>query len=184
MKITTGIYKFKKIHTLKSNKLRPTANKIRNAVFNILVNKYMMTNWSAKAHLLDAFSGSGIVAFEGLSRKINKATLIESDIVIFENLKKNIEELDLTNKINLINNDFFNTSLTRNEYFLVYLDPPYLTNYTNLAIKKILDEKALKEGAIIISETNKNYKYDKYLNQYISTQKKYGNTLITFFKFL
>ena len=51
-------------------------------------------------------------------------------------------------------------------------------------IKKILDEKALKKGAIIISETNKNYKYDKCLNQYISTQKKYGNTLITFFKFL
>ena len=47
-----------------------------------------------------------------------------------------------------------------------------------------IDEKALKKGAIIISETNKNYKYDKYLNQYISTQKKYSNTLITFFKFL
>ena len=68
--------------------------------------------------------------------------------------------------------------------FLVYLDPPYLKNFTNLAIKKILDEKALKKGAIIISETFKNYKYDKYLNKYISTQKKYGNTLITFFKFL
>ena len=45
-------------------------------------------------------------------------------------------------------------------------------------------QKALKKGAIIVSETDKNYKYDKYLNQYISTQKKYGNTLITFFKFL
>ena len=39
MKINTGIYKFKKIHTLKSHKLRPTSNKIRNAIFNILVNK-------------------------------------------------------------------------------------------------------------------------------------------------
>ena len=63
-------------------------------------------------------------------------------------------------------------------------NPPYLKNFTNLAIKKILDEKALKKGAIIISETNTNYKYDKYLNQYISTQKKYGKTLITFFKFI
>ena len=40
MKVNTGKYKFKKIHTLKSYKLRPTSNKIRNAVFNILVNKY------------------------------------------------------------------------------------------------------------------------------------------------
>ena len=184
MIITTGIYKFKKIHTLKSSKLRPTSNKIRNAVFNILDNKYMMSSWSAKTHLLDAFSGSGIVAIEGLSRNINKVTLIEADSTVFEYLKKNIEALDLKKKVNLINDDFFNTRLTKNEYFLVYLDPPYLKNFTNLAIKKILNEKALKKGAIIVSETDKNYKYDKYLNQYISTQKKYGNTLITFFKFL
>ena len=184
MKITTGIYKFKKIYTLKSHKLRPTSNKIRNAVFNILVNKYMMTDWSSKAHLLDAFCGSGIITLEGLSRNIKKATSIENDSLIFKNLQRNVEELNLTKKIKLINDDFFNISLTRNEYLIVYLDPPYLKNFTNLAIKKILDEKALKKGAIIVSETDKNYKYDKYLNQYISTQKKYGNTLITFFKFL
>ena len=184
MKITTGIYKFKKIHTLKSNKLRPTSNKIRNAVFNILVNKYMMSTWSTKAHLLDAFSGSGIIAIEGLSRNINKATLIEADSAIFENLQKNVEELNLNKKVNLINDDFFNISLTKNEFFIVYLDPPYLKNFTNLAIKKILDERALKKVAIIISETYKKYKYDEDLNQYISTQKKYGNTLITFLKFL
>ena len=184
MKITTGIYKFKKIHTLKSHKLRPTSNKIRNAVFNILVNKYMMSSWSTKAHLLDAFSGSGVVAIEGLSRNISKATLIEADSAIFENLQKNVEELNLKKKVNLINDDFFNTSLTKNKYFIVYLDPPYLKNFTNLAIKKILDEKALKKGGIIVSETDKNYAYNKYFNQYISTQKKYGNTLITFFKFL
>ena len=184
MKITTGIYKFKKIYTLKNPKLRPTSNKIRNAVFNILVNKYVMSSWATKAHLLDAFSGSGIVAFEGLSRNINKATLIESDSAIFENLQKNVEELNLKKKVNLINDDFFNTSLTKNKYLIVYLDPPYLKNFTNLAIKKILDEKALKKGAIIVSETIKNYKYDKYLNQYMSTQKKYGNILITFLRFL
>lgn len=183
MKITTGLYKFKKIVQKKNNKLRPTSNKIRNAVFNILVNKYMMSDWSAKAHILDAFSGSGIVAIEGLSRNIKEATLIEADTSIFQDLQKNIEELKITEKVKLINNDFFNIDLNKNEYCIVYLDPPYHANYTNLAIKKILDEKALKKGAIVISETNKKYKYDKYFNKYISSQKKYGSTLITFFKF-
>ena len=75
MKITTGIYNFKKIHTLKNHKLRPTSNKIRNAVFNILVNKYMMSNWSAKAHLLDAFSGSGIIDLH-IIKKIEKGLII------------------------------------------------------------------------------------------------------------
>ena len=183
MKITTGIYKFKKINTIKSHKLRPTSNKIRNAVFDILANKYTMVFWANRAHLLDAFSGSGIITLEGLSRNIKKATLIEADTSIFQNLQSNIQELNLTKKVKLINDNFFNIQLLKNEYFIVYLDPPYLTDYANLAIKKLLDEKALKKDAIIISETNKNYKYDKYLNKYISTQKKYGNTLITFFKF-
>ena len=115
MKITTGIYKFKKIHTLKSYKLRPTSNKIRNAVFNILDNKYMMSSWSTKAHLLDAFSGSGIVAIEGLSRNINKATLIEADSAIFENLQKNVKELNLKKKVKLIEK--------HNENYFKYDDP-------------------------------------------------------------
>ena len=102
MKITTGLYKFKEINTLKNHKLRPTTNKIRNAVFNILVNKYIMNSWSTKVHLLDACSGSGIVAIEGLSRNINKATLIEADSFIFENMKKNIEKLDLEKKVKLM----------------------------------------------------------------------------------
>lgn len=183
MRITTGIYKFKKIHTLKGYELRPTSNKIRNAIFNILVNKYMMTKWHDRAHLLDAFSGSGIISIEGLSRNIKKATLVEANTQIFKNLKKNIENLEITEKVNLINGNFFDLRLTKNNYLIVYLDPPYLTNYTNLAIKKILDEKALEKDAIIISETNKDYIFDKYLNKYISTKKEYGNTLITFFKF-
>tara|TARA_B100001989_G_C24380769_1_gene384177 strand:- start:93 stop:647 length:555 start_codon:yes stop_codon:yes gene_type:complete len=183
MKINTGIYKFKNILTPKNNKLRPTSNKVRNAVFNILINKYMMTDWSSNAHLLDAFCGSGIITIEALSRNIKRATSIESDTFIFKSIQKNIEELNLTEKVKLINNDFFNTNLTKNEFSIVYLDPPYLSNHTNLAIKKILDEKALKKDAIIVSETNKNYKYDQYLHKYITTQKKYGNTSISFFKF-
>ena len=184
MKISTGIYKFKNIIIKKNNNVRPTSNKIRNAIFNILINKYMLDNWAAKTHFLDAFAGSGIVTIEGLSRNIKKATLIEADTLIYQNLQKNIEELNLTEKVNLINNDFFNTGLNKSEYLIAYLDPPYLSNFTNLAIKKILDEKALKKGAIIISETNKTYEYDKYLIKYITTQKQYGNTSITFFKFI
>ena len=50
-------------------------------------------------------------------------------------------------------------NLSKNQYSVVYLDPPYLSNYNNLAIKKILDEKALKKNAIIVSETSKNHEY-------------------------
>ena len=183
MRINTGTYKFKKITTLKSHKLRPTSNKIRNAVFNILVNRYKLIEYVKDGHLLDAFSGTGIIALEGFSRNIAKATLIESDNLIFENLKENIKNFDLIKKVRLINSDFFSIKLSKNEYSIVYLDPPYLSNYNNLAIKKILDEKSLKRNAIIVSETDKNHQYNNDLCKYIKIIKQYRNTIITFFKF-
>ena len=183
MKINSGIFKFKSISSIKSRKLRPTANKIRNAIFDILINRYNFSNWTKNTHLLDAFSGTGIISFESFSRDVKKATIIEKDIIIFNNLKKNINDLNLIKKVNLINLDFFKVPLIKNEYSLVYLDPPYSSDYTNLAIKKILDEKALKKNAIVISETSKHYIYNKDLNKYITLSKKYGKTAITFFKF-
>ena len=183
MKITTGKYKFKEIKSIKNNKLRPTSNKIRNAVFNILVNRYELIKWSTHEHLLDAFSGTGVIALEGFSRNIAKATLIESDYLIFENLKKNIKSFNLIKKVKLINTDFFSIKLSKNEYSIVYLDPPYLSNYNNLAIKKILDEKSLKKNAIVVSETGKNHEYNNDLCKYIKIIKQYGNTIITFFNF-
>ena len=183
MKITTGIYKFKKIKSIKNNKLRPTTNKIRNAIFNILTNRYGLIEWARDGHLLDAFSGTGIIALEGFSRNIAKATLIEADNVIFENLKENIKTFNLIKKARLINSNFFNIILSKNEFSMVYLDPPYLSNYTNLAIKKILDEQSLKQNAIVVSETRKGHEYTNDLCKYIKIIKQYGNTTITFFKF-
>ncbi|MAH88698.1 MAG: 16S rRNA (guanine(966)-N(2))-methyltransferase RsmD [Pelagibacterales bacterium] len=183
MKITTGKYKFKQIKSIKNNKLRPTTNKIRNAVFDILINRYALTKWAKDGHLLDAFSGTGIISLEGFSRNIAKATLIESDNLIFNNLKKNIKNFNLVEKVILINSDFFTLKLSRSEYSLVYLDPPYLSNYTNLAINKILDEKSLKKNAIVVCETKKNHQYSNNLCKHIEIIKQYGNTSITFFKF-
>ena len=183
MKITTGKYKFKQIKSIKNNKLRPTTNKIRNAVFDILINRYALTKWAKDGHLLDAFSGTGIISLEGFSRNIAKATLIELDNLIFDNLKANIKSFSLIKKVRLINSDFFSIKLSKNQYSIVYLDPPYLSNYNNLAIKKILDEKSLKRNAIIVSETDKNHQYNNDLCKYIKIIKQYRNTIITFFKF-
>ena len=183
MKITVGKYKFKEIKSIKNNKLRPTSSKIRNAVFNILINRYNSVNSKKQVHLLDAFSGTGIIALEGFSRNISQATLIESDNLIFQNLKVNINNFKLIKKVRLINSNFFTFKLSKNEYSIVYLDPPYSSNYSNIAIKKILDERSLKKNAIIVSETKQNYKYTNDLCKYIKIIKQYGNTIITFFKF-
>ena len=98
---------------------------MRNAIFNILINRYKWEEWAKDTHLLDAFTGSGVISIEAFSRKLKQATLIESNTTFFNNVKKNIEKLNLIEKVNLINSDFFNVNFKKNEFSLVYLDPPY-----------------------------------------------------------
>ena len=83
MIITTGSLKFKKIKALKNSTLRPTSNKVRQAIFNILRHKLKMDEWKQTAFMLDAFAGTGAVSFEALSRGVSESTLIEKDFASF-----------------------------------------------------------------------------------------------------
>lgn len=183
MRVTAGLYKFKKINSINNKIVRPTSSKVRQALFNMLLNRYRWEDWSKNAHLLDAFSGSGIISIEAFSRNLSQATIIEKDEKVFKLLENNFSKLKLIKKVKLIKDSFFNVNLKRNHYDIVYLDPPYDKDFVNTAIEKILEEKALKINSIIACETEKNYKFNDSFIKYINISKNYGNTSITIFKF-
>ena len=66
--------------TIKNKNLRPTSNKIRQAIFNVLTHKLDLDSWKEKSFMLDAFAGTGIVSFEAISRGLFSTTLVEKDI--------------------------------------------------------------------------------------------------------
>ena len=132
---------------------------------------------------MDAFAGTGIISLEAFSRNLKEATLFEKEKKVFFTLKSNILQLNLENKVKLINNNFFNITLEKQAYNLVYLDPPYHQNLIDMAINKILNEKALKKGSVLICETKKNHQFNKELYKYVNLTKTYGKTSLTFFKF-
>ena len=117
------------------------------------------------------------------SRNLKEATLFEKEKIIFLTLKSNMLQLNLENKVKLLNNDFFNITLEKKAFNLVYLDPPYHQNLMDMAINKILDEKALKKTSILVCETKKNHQFNKELHKFINLTKTYGKTSLTFFKF-
>ena len=106
MIITTGTLKFKKIKALKNSTSRPTSNKVRQAIFNILRYKLKMDEWKQTAFMLDAFAGTGVVSFEALSRGVYESTLIEKDFTNFKNLKDNADFESFSKSKKIINKDF------------------------------------------------------------------------------
>ena len=183
MIITAGTLKFKRVSLSKKSRLRPTSNKVRQALFNILKHKFDMQRWQKNFTMLDAFAGSGIVSFEAFSRGVSHITLVEKDPKVFFRLQENIRRFQLCSRINALNEDFLNIKNLAFKYKLVYLDPPYNKNIANAALDKIMDINILKKDSIIIIETEKNFIIKNSMQKYIIYTKLYGNIKLNFLRY-
>lgn len=170
MYLTGGQYKGQKIETAQS--ARPTLSKVRESVFNILI------QYDTKEEkFLDMFAGSGIMALEAASRGY-KVTVLELNPKSVKIIKKNCEKLKLKIDITLCNSLRYQGG----KFNIIYLDPPWENDYS-LIIKKA--NELLEEGGLIIVEHDANKKNDlisiiekEELNLQIIKSKKYGRCLI------
>ena len=180
MIITAGSLKLKKVKSIKNILLRPTSNKIRQAIFNILIHKLEFNEWKNKNYMLDAFAGTGIVSFEALSRGVFHCTLIEKNIKIYNTILSNIKSLNINNSTHAINKNFFNLKKLPYKYKLIFLDPPYNEGLLDPAIEFIFDLKLLTKNAFLICETEKKSQLKPTLNKYIKYEKTYGSIKVIF----
>ena len=180
MIITTGSLKFRKINSVKNSNLRPTHNKVRQAVFNILKHRLSMDIWIQNSNILDAFAGTGIIGFEALSRGIEKLTFVEKDKKIFDAILQNAKTLNISNKVFALNEDFLNLQSLPYKYRLVYLDPPFYKNLINSSLEKILDIDILEKNSIIVCETEKIFDFQPKEKKNIFFSRVYGAVKLTF----
>ena len=183
MIITSGTLKFKKIKSINDRHLRPTSNKVRQAIFNILIHTLELEKWKKNNYMLDAFAGTGIVSFEALSRGILHSTLIEKNFDIHTILLDNIKGLNIHRRTHTINEDFFNLKSLPYKYKLVFLDPPYNKNMLNTSLELIHGIGVLKKNPILICETEKNFQFKKEFFKYVKYQKCYGMIKLSYLVF-
>ena len=183
MIITAGSLKFKKIKSVNNTSLRPTSNKVRQAVFNILTHSLELDKWKNQCFMLDAFAGTGIVSFEALSRGIFHSTLIENDTEIYNALLNNIKNLKINNNTYTIKENFFNIKSLPHKYKVVFLDPPYNRGILNNAIEFVNDLKVLKKKSLLICETKKTFELRADFYKYLKFEKYYGTNKLIFLTF-
>ncbi|MFA5405170.1 MAG: RsmD family RNA methyltransferase, partial [Ignavibacteria bacterium] len=121
MRIISGIYKGR---TLKSpsvkNDIRPTTDRARETLFNILSNRIDFENKIC----LDLFCGTGSFGLEFISRGGSKCTFVDSDTKV---IKDNVLLLDINERTSIIRNDAIKYLLSckENKFDIVFADPPY-----------------------------------------------------------
>ena len=181
MRIISGKSKGTKLYTLEGMNTRPTLDRVKESIFNIMQGEI------EDAKVLDLFAGSGAIGLEFLSRGAQSAVLCDKEKSAIEIIKKNVQKTHMEDKAQILNADF-ETGLDRlkNQQFdIVYLDPPYATDYIVKSIRKILEMKMIKQESIIIVETddeNRILEEIKNIEVQIVDKRKYGRATIIFLK--
>ena len=183
MRVISGTARGKKLISLEGLETRPTLDRVKEALFNIL-------QFDIKeANILDLFSGSGAIAIEALSRGAESAILCDSSKKAIEIISKNLEATRLKDKSKVLNKDYLETlnylKKESEKFNIIFLDPPYKTDYIFKSIKNILEYDLLAEDGIIVAETddeNKIEELKKIENIDIYDARKYGIVHIIFIR--
>ena len=182
MRVIAGKFRglrLKSIGSTPANKsLRPTTDRVRENLFNILSGgKY--GNILNGARVLDMFAGTGILGIEAISRGASHATLFEKCVSTFKLIQDNIKLTNTINEINVINANVMHLEQCKTEPFnLVFIDPPYQKNFGKPALARALEFGWLSEGALVVWEESASPEVPKEFEWL--DEKKYGNTVLTF----
>ena len=152
MRIIAGKYRGKKLFSPENKDVRPTSDRARESIFNIL-NSRFSADYS-RYNLLDIYAGTGAFGFEALSRGVANVTFVDKNT---ENIQKNAKLFpNEQNKINILKADATNLSKINKTFNLIFMDAPYSQGLTEKTLQQLIQKDWLSENALCIVETQKN----------------------------
>lgn len=179
MKVISGIYKGRKIEGYDIDGTRPTMERVKESLFATI------QNYISESTILDLFSGSGNLGIEALSQGAKFAYLADYNIKAAKTIKRNIETFGIKNA-EIINMDYQKALKFLNDknikLDLIFLDPPYNTNYIEKSIELINEYQLLEEDGLIICESDSLDRIAYPENYKIVKDKKYGDKWVVILK--
>ena len=151
MRIITGTARGIKLTTLEGETTRPTAERVKEAVFSMI-----QFEIEGRA-VLDLFAGSGQLALEALSRGAARATIIDASREAANVIMDNAKKTRLFDRCRISCADyasFFRGAAHREQYDIVFLDPPYAAGLVPEALRKLAQGDLYAPGAVIVCETD------------------------------
>ena len=191
MRIIAGKYKAKVINSPKTEKTRPTLDRVKEAMFSILI------PYTLDANAGDLFSGTGNLGLESISRGAKFAWLNDSSNIAISTIISNVELTNAKTCVKITKKDYIKCLRqiqNQNMYFdIIFLDPPYDSKFAIETLKYISENKnILAKDGIIVYETDKNYMTklekkgiklaDEFSNLECIDNRNYGNVVLKFFK--
>lgn len=153
MRIIAGKFKGRTLFEVSGDQTRPTMDRVKQSLFDVLSQKV------AGAVCLDLFAGSGALGLEALSRGASECVFVDKDKESVKVVKANLEKLKIEAQVLQLDYiDALKTLKNQGKTFdIVFLDPPYKTDFGILAIKFLKENDLLNQNGIVVFETNQNF---------------------------
>jgi 16S rRNA (guanine966-N2)-methyltransferase len=176
MRITGGIHRSRKLETPKNDAVRPTSDKVRQAVFNMLNSRSLIHD----AHVLDAFCGTGALGLEALSQGAAHCVFFDNNKDSLYLCKSNIATLKEEPRTDILFQDAGKVRERPEKILpvnLVFLDPPYHKDLILKSIEALSQNNWFAPGAFFILEMAKDENIIPQFTQ-IENEKIYGDTKV------
>lgn len=171
MKIISGFLKGRKIEGYHLERTRPTMNRVKESLFSMIQNEI------ENGICLDLFSGSGNLGLEAISRKAKRVYFNDMNKKAVQIIKKNINSFDVVNDSVILNMNYKKAlqELKQVKFDIIFLDPPYDTDYIKESLTIIEEYEMLYSGALIVCESNQLDKivYSQKFEEF--KRRKYGD---------
>ena len=183
MRIVAGKNKGNILKSPKDLSIRPTSQKVREALFDILRTDIEETCF------LDLFAGTGAVGIEALSRGAKKVIFIDKEVKCIKIIKENLERTKNTQNAFVYKIDFLaGLKLLAKINFLlnyIFLDPPYNKGLINTTLLEIAKLPILKKNGLIIAQHYQKEKVMENLdNLKLFDQRRYGECYLSFYEYV
>ena len=180
MRIISGEAKGRPLFAPSGSQTRPTSDKIRGALFNIIGSRVL------DARVLDLFGGSGALALEALSRGARDAVIADSSRQARQAIDRNARNVlkeDFEHRVRILNQDYRSAlAAAQGQAFdLVFLDPPYrMTQAYGDALERLLKAGMLAPGCLIVMERQKDARAPLPEAVTVFDTRQYGDTAVDF----
>ena len=181
MRVIGGNARGRQLKVPKGQALRPTAGRVKEALFNILPHDL------SGVKVLDLFAGTGNLTIEALSRGAAEAVLVDSSAQSGKAIRENLRRLNLANQARLwampVTRALRLLARQGETFDLIFLDPPYERQLIEPALKIIDRETLLRDSGVLIAEHSVREPIESRLEALaLKDQRRYGTTVLSFFR--
>ena len=171
MRVIAGKYRGKKLKEFELSSTKPTTDRVKESIFNLI--QFDVVD----AVVLDLFGGIGALGIEAISRGAKKTYFVDANKNAINLIQQNLNGIEGDYEINHQDYLVF-LSQTEEKFDIVFLDPPYQTDFGVKAIETIINKNLLTENGIIIFETSDEKIVELNYENFDIKRKKYGTVAV------